>query len=66
MAGRTGARAAASRRRFPMQSRRRLDGIDFLRGMVMAIMVLDHARDFFGSSSMNPRDVHDAGLFLTR
>jgi uncharacterized membrane protein len=46
--------------------RPRLDGIDFLRGLVMAIMVLDHARDYFGSSSMNPRDVHDAGLFLTR
>lgn len=46
--------------------RPRLDGIDFLRGLVMALMVLDHARDFFGSSSMNPRDVHDAGLFLTR
>ena len=46
--------------------RPRLDGIDFLRGLVMAIMVLDHARDFFGGSSMNPRDVHDAGLFLTR
>ncbi|HET9447470.1 MAG TPA: heparan-alpha-glucosaminide N-acetyltransferase domain-containing protein [Steroidobacteraceae bacterium] len=49
-----------------MQSRPRLDGIDFLRGLVMAIMVLDHARDFFGGSSMNPRDVHDAGLFVTR
>jgi uncharacterized membrane protein len=49
-----------------MQSRPRLDGIDFLRGLVMAIMVLDHARDFFTSSSMNPRDVHDAGLFMTR
>lgn len=46
--------------------RPRLDGIDFLRGLVMAIMVLDHARDFLGGSSMNPRDVHDAGLFLTR
>jgi uncharacterized membrane protein len=49
-----------------MQARPRLDGIDFLRGLVMAIMVLDHARDFFGGSSMNPRDVHDAGLFVTR
>jgi uncharacterized membrane protein len=49
-----------------MQSRPRLDGIDFLRGLVMAVMVLDHARDFFGGSSMNPRDVHDAGLFVTR
>lgn len=46
--------------------RPRLDGIDFLRGLVMVLMVLDHARDYFGSSSMNPRDVHDAGLFLTR
>jgi uncharacterized membrane protein len=46
--------------------RPRLDGIDFLRGLVMVIMVLDHARDFFGGSSMNPRDVHDTGLFLTR
>ena len=49
-----------------MQSRPRLDGIDFLRGLVMALMVLDHARDFFCGSSMNPRDVHDAGLFVTR
>ena len=49
-----------------MQARPRLDGIDFLRGLVMTIMVLDHARDFFTSSSMYPRDVHDAGLFLTR
>jgi uncharacterized membrane protein len=47
-------------------ARPRLDGIDFLRGLVMAIMVLDHARDFFGGSSMNPRDVHDTSLFLTR
>ena len=46
--------------------RPRLDGIDFLRGLVMALMVLDHARDFFGGSSMNPRDVPDTGLFLTR
>ena len=46
--------------------RPRLDGIDFLRGLVMAIMVLDHARDFFGGGTMNPRDVHDTSLFLTR
>jgi uncharacterized membrane protein len=37
--------------------RPRLDAIDFLRGLVMALMVLDHARNFFGDSSMNPRDV---------
>jgi uncharacterized membrane protein len=49
-----------------VDSRPRLDGIDFLRGLVMAIMVLDHARDFFGNSAHDARDVHDAGLFLTR
>ncbi len=46
--------------------RPRLVGIDLLRGLVMAIMVLDHARDFFGGGSMNPRDVHDTASFLTR
>jgi uncharacterized membrane protein len=47
-------------------ARPRLNGIDFLRGLVMAIMVLDHARDFLGVSGMNPRDVHEPALFLTR
>jgi len=44
----------------------RLDGIDFLRGLVMIIMVLDHTRDYFGASAVNPRDVHEPALFLTR
>ena len=47
-------------------ARPRVDAIDFLRGLVMIIMVLDHTRDFVGMSGMNPRDVHDATLFLTR
>ncbi len=47
-------------------SRPRVDTIDFLRGLVMIIMVLDHTRDFVGMSGTNPRDVHDAALFLTR
>src|SRR4051812_44082521 len=47
-------------------ARPRLDALDFLRGLVMIIMVLDHARDFFGASGMNPRDVHEPALFLTR
>jgi uncharacterized membrane protein len=47
-------------------ARPRLDAIDFLRGLVMVVMVLDHARDFFGGSGFNPRDVHDPVLFLTR
>jgi uncharacterized membrane protein len=29
-------------------------------------MALDHARDFFGGSGWNPRDVTDPALFLTR
>jgi uncharacterized membrane protein len=48
------------------QTRVRLDSIDLLRGLVMILMVLDHTRDFVGTSAMNPRDVHEPTLFLTR
>jgi uncharacterized membrane protein len=37
-----------------------------LRGLVMAVMALDHTRDFFGTSGFNPRDVTQPALFLTR
>jgi uncharacterized membrane protein len=32
----------------------------------MAVMALDHTRDFFGARGFNPRDVTEPALFLTR
>jgi len=47
-------------------ARLRLDSIDLLRGLVLMVMALDHTRDFFGGSAMNPRDVAEPALFMTR
>jgi uncharacterized membrane protein len=44
----------------------RIVSMDILRGLVIAIMALDHTRDFFGTSGFNPRDVMEPALFLTR
>ena len=46
----------------------RLDSIDLLRGGVILLMALDHARDFFGDLSVDPMDPAKTwpALFLTR
>lgn len=46
----------------------RLDSIDFLRGLVMVIMALDHVRDFFTDVRFDPLDLSqtDGPLFMTR
>jgi uncharacterized membrane protein len=49
-----------------VSARPRLDSLDWLRGLIMVVMVLDHARDFLAAGGPNPRDVNDPALFLTR
>src|SRR5262245_46403739 len=44
----------------------RVVSVDVLRGLVVALMALDHTRDFFGTGGFNPRDVTEPALFLTR
>lgn len=52
----------------PPKKRARLDSVDKLRGLVMVIMALDHARDFFWSGRIDPTDLQHTtvALFLTR
>src|SRR5437870_10365680 len=51
-------------------SRRRIDSVDLLRGIVMVIMMLDHTRDYIHSGALlfDPLDLSKATvwLFLTR
>lgn len=46
----------------------RLDAIDVVRGVIMILMALDHARDFFGIPGPSPTNLAQASapLFLTR
>ena len=46
----------------------RLESIDMLRGFVIALMALDHVRDYFGYAPFNPEDLSltTPGWFWTR
>jgi uncharacterized membrane protein len=46
----------------------RIESIDVLRGVIMIVMALDHVRDFFGSSGLNPTNPANTtiALFFTR
>lgn len=50
----------------PPERKVRIGSVDLLRGLVMVIMALDHTRDFFAAGGVNPRDVADPAVFLTR
>lgn len=46
----------------------RLPAIDLLRGLIMVLMTIDHARDFWSATPYRPEDVTQASalLFATR
>src|ERR1700728_1160732 len=46
----------------------RIESIDVVRGVIMILMALDHTRDFFGNSGLNPTDPAQTTipLFFTR
>jgi uncharacterized membrane protein len=36
---------------------RRVEAVDVVRGLIIALMALDHVRDFFGDQSVQPTDL---------
>jgi uncharacterized membrane protein len=50
------------------ESRRRIESVDVVRGVIMIVMALDHVRDFFAVPGVSPTDPARAGaaLFFTR
>ena len=49
-----------------VSGKNRLESIDFLRGLVIVIMALDHVRDYFTNVRSDPLDLDRPELFLTR
>ena len=57
-------RTSAAPRPHPAPTRRRLDHVDLLRGLVMVIMVLDHVRGFLTNVTFDPTDMARTNLAL--
>jgi uncharacterized membrane protein len=52
----------------PAPAGARIESIDIVRGIIMILMALDHTRDYFGNTAVNPTDpaTTTVALFLTR